>query len=411
MAALENLTGPAPSGPQGRPSEKPEVKLPRVFLAYGEESYYQLRLVRAVRRLTVDPALEAFNYTFLEHEAAAWAAVQGAVLTLPMMADRRLVVVRDPAELMPARTAAGKREEDAARETESAEGPEAPEAAGSEAAVPGAAAPTQSAPAVRSTAAGEAAERWAALLGEVPAETRLVITLSWELPESSPLLKAAARLGDRVDVVRCLPATPKSAETWVMKMVAERGGVIDPEAAQALVLRAGSDLTVLENEVAKLLTYVGAPSGPDGREPARVIEPARVTVRDVLEVATPSAEASVFEMVDHLGNRRPYQAVTKLRRLLEQGEAPLGLFAMVVRQVRLVLLAREMLASGSPVRDIEKRMGLPTFVVRRYLAQARNFDTPRLVGMLKDLGRLDLDIKTGRRDPGEALELFLLRQG
>lgn len=403
-AALASLEG---FGTEGTPSRD---ELPRVFLIYGEEPYYQTRLVRALRRLTADPVFEAFNYTFLEHEGATAAAVRGAVLTLPMMADCRLVVARDPAELLAPRARRRRGGDQADEDSDEAEAP-----GGGPAAEAGTGSTAEAGtPAV---SPGEAAQRWGALLEDVPPQARLVLTLSWELPESSPLLKAASKLRPAADVIRCLPATPRSAETWVRKMTAELGGAIESDASQALVLRSGSNLAILEGEVRKLLAYVGVPAGapnapadaPPDASPAG--QPVRITTRDVHEVATPSAEASVFEMVDHVGNRRSYQAVAKLRRLVEQGEVPLGLMAMITRQVRLVFLAHEMLAAGAPVRDIEKRLGLPTWVVGNYLAQARNFDRPQLLRMMRSLGRMDLDVKTGRQDPTEALELFILQQG
>ncbi len=342
--------------------------------------------MRAIRRLVVEPVFEAFNYSFLEHEGAAASTVRSALLTLPMMAASRLVVVRDPAELQLSR--GGRRPRaDQPEEGEEEDSPAAGEA--------DAAGGPDSSPEPPPLSPSENVQRWAALLADVPPESRLVLTLGWELPETSPLLKAASKLTPPADIIRCFPATPKSAETWVRKMVSEQGGSIDAQASQALVLRSGSSLLILDQEIRKLLAYAGD----------------RITIAHVLEAATPSAEASVFEMVDHVGNRRPYQAVQKLRRLIEQGESPLGLMAMVTRQVRLVFITREMLAAGSSVRDVEKRLGLPTWVVANYLSQARNFDRPQLVAMMRSLGRMDLDVKTGRQDPAEALELFILRQG
>ncbi len=416
-AALASLEGTGAGALPG------SGELPRVFLIYGEEPYYQTRLVRAIRRLTLDQALEAFNYTFLEHEAATAAVVRSAVLTLPMMADCRLVVVRDPAELLPARPGRRRGGDQADEEPDDGEvsrgGPSPETGRVSVVEIPAPATDGTGSVSFADSAGtsetppaspGEIAQRWSALLEDVPPQSRLVLTLSWELPESSPLLRAAAKLKPAADVIRCLPAAPRSAETWVRKMVTEMGGAIDSDAAQALVMRSGSSLAILEGEVRKLLAYAAAPGTGPGTG-SGVGPVTRVTARDVHEVATPSAEASVFEMVDHLGNRRPYQAVSKMRRLVEQGEAPLGLMAMVTRQVRLVFLAREMLAIGAPVRDIEKRLGLPTFIVRNYLVQARNFDRPQLIRMMRSLGRMDLDVKTGRQDPVEALELFILQQG
>lgn len=381
-AALADLEKTAPAALQAN-----------VFLIYGDETYYHHRLVRAIRRHTLTPDLEAFNYTFLEHEGATPGAVRGAALTPPMMADHRLVVVRDPADLTGGRRGAS-------RDAERAEPTGDAGAPGEEGGPGDAEGPPEEQlddGETKGASASEAPRQWATLLEEIPAETRLVLSLGRDLSPSSPLLKSAAGLKPAADVIRCFAATARSAESWVRRMTAEAGGRIDPDASQALVTRSGTSLLILEKEIEKLLTYAG--------------EPARITVDHVLAAATPSAEASVFELVDHIGSRRAYEAVAKLRRLMEQGELPLRLMAMVVRQVRLIFITREMLAGGAKVREVEERLKLPTWVVQGYLTQARNFDRAQLTSMMRDLARIDLDVKTGRQEPSAALELFILRQG
>jgi len=380
-----------------RPDSEP---LARVYLIYGTESYYHSRLVRAIKARTVEPSTEAFNYAFFEHQGATPGAVRGAALTPPMMAACRLVVVRDPEDIVQSRGDGSRGEnrgdEDAGRAAAEADGERF---TGS----PGGAGEDSDTRADSGTPLppGQRLEPWMALLEEIPAGTRLVMTLSVDLPATSALIKAAAKLKPPADVIRCLEATPKTAEVWVRRIAAELGGVMDHAASQALVMRSGTSLAVLEQEIKKLLSYVAGPGDGDPDRP-------RVTTEDVIAAATPSAEASVFEMVDHIGSRRSHAAVMSLRRLVEQGEPPLRLLAMVTRQVRLVLLTREMLAEGAPVRDIEARLRLPTWVVRNYLAQARSYGREQLVDMMRALARIDLDVKTGRQDPATALELFIL---
>ncbi len=374
--------------------------LRHLYLIFGEETYTQGRLLALIRRLALDPSTEAWNYTFADQEAATLANVRAAVLTPPVMSARRLVVARNPAELAasPKEPGPGAGDGDEGGEAEAGVAPraDAPVAPRADAPDSGPAeTPRRAAAEAQRPGPAEAAKNWAALLPQVPPETCLVLALGWDLAPTNALLRAATELEPQAAVIRCLPATAKSAEVWVRNITEAHGGTISREAAQALVLRSGTDLSILEREIEKLIVYVG------GRE---------IEAADVAEAATPSAEASVFELVDHLGSRRPYQAVTKLRRLLEQGEPPLRLMAMVTRQVRLIFITKELLDSGGSVKTIEDRLKLPTWVVRGYLAQARNHSRKELSAMMRSLSRLDLDVKTGRQDAATGLELFILAQ-
>jgi len=291
-------------------------RLANVFIIHGTETYYHQRLIRAVRRHVVDPVMEAFNFTSFENEGATLDAVRGAVLTPPVMAGRRLVVVRDPVDLATggSRTSAGRRDD------EDGSGESGDEDNDSGAGDDAAAGDDHGTGSTRPLTRAERTRRWASLFEEVGPDCHLLLALSRDLPGSNRLLKVAGKLDPPADIIRCFPATAKSAEVWVRKLAEALGASIDSGASQALVMRSGDDLTVLEREVEKLLAYVG--------------DKERITIDDVMAVATASAEANVFELVDLIGNRRAYPAVLKLRRLLEQGEPALRLMAMVVRQVR-----------------------------------------------------------------------------
>ena len=89
------------------------------------------------------------------------------------------------------------------------------------------------------------------------------------------------------------------------------------------------NLREIANELEKLVCYVG---------PRPVI-----TGADVLAICSVSRQAVIWELTDALGARRLPQAIAALERLLDGGEAALGIAAMLVNQVRLMLLARDLL--------------------------------------------------------------------
>ena len=84
------------------------------------------------------------------------------------------------------------------------------------------------------------------------------------------------------------------------------------------------------------------------------------------------------------------------------------LFALIVRQFRLLTMTRDHLdRGGSPQRDaVAKAVGAPPFVARRLAAQARRFNAAQLDAIMKRLQRYDQDMKTGRIEPRLALDLL-----
>lgn len=183
-------------------------------------------------------------------------------------------------------------------------------------------------------------------------------------------------------------------ERWLASHASALQGRIEPEAAAMLREYTGEDTLVADQEMRKLLAYV------DGQ---RAIE------RPDVERLTPfRANSDIFALVESLGIGDGRQAMQQLRRLLDE-EDPRYVFSMVVRQFRLLLLAREALDHG---RSPDQVLGtaphrLPRFVSDRVGRQALRFTGPGLAEIYHELFQLDLASKTGRADLEVGLETLV----
>ena len=117
-------------------------------------------------------------------------------------------------------------------------------------------------------------------------------------------------------------------------------------------------------------------------------------------------------LVDALGNRDGKQAVNMLQRLLEQQDAK-SIFPMVVRQFRLLLVARDVLDRGGSDQDVVNALSPEPFRVNRYIAehnitrQARQFSLPTLEFVYHRLLELDAAMKTGQIEDELALDTLV----
>lgn len=66
-----------------------------LYVLYGQESYLTEQYARLLARRTVEPDFEAFNLHRFDGQAVSMEQLEDAVETLPMMADRKCVLVRD----------------------------------------------------------------------------------------------------------------------------------------------------------------------------------------------------------------------------------------------------------------------------------------------------------------------------
>lgn len=239
---------------------------------------------------------------------------------------------------------------------------------------------------------GDEARAIAELLSEVPPTTWLIFDEGHVLPKKHPVLSAAAALG--AEVMSCgLPDT-RDLPQWIRQRARHHGGKIDARAAALLAQNIGVNLLQLDQEIQKLLLYVG--------------EDALITAEDV-NVMVPYIQSAdvVFQMVDALGQRDARLAASHLHRLLDVGEHPLGIFGMVVRQFRLLVQVRWMSDRRQTQPQIVSRLKLHPYVVSKVYAQAARFSEAQLREAYRLLYRNDVAVKRGEMPAEVALDLLV----
>ena len=171
---------------------------------------------------------------------------------------------------------------------------------------------------------------------------------------------------------------------WLQERARSLGGTIDPPAAQLLAERLGEDPLLADQELRKLLDLA------DGAGP--------VSTRDVGRLTPDYGEADVFAVVDQLGAGTGW--VGQLEQLLADHD-PTYVFAMIVRQIRLLVKARAALDAGEdPVAAVRagERRPPPEFAAKKVSSQARGFSLPALKSIHRRLTQLDRAVKRGEAE-------------
>ena len=229
-------------------------------------------------------------------------------------------------------------------------------------------------------------------LPRLPDTTRLVFVEGKPLPARHPILQLIEREAwgyvKRFDAPKA-----RTLPRWIEKRVRKHGGEIEPRAAAHLAAVVDDDLRLLDQEIVKLVTYTNAE---------------RAIVREDVDAVVPYAQAAiVFDLVDALGRRDGRTAAQTLHRLLDAGEHPLGLLAMIVRQFRLLIQVNEQKAERATPRDIAQALNLHPFPARKLYNQATHFTAAQLETVYRHLLDTDVAIKSGEIDPEAALDLLV----
>jgi len=243
-----------------------------------------------------------------------------------------------------------------------------------------------------SKAKGKAAQELVAVLPDVSPTTHLIFDESKTLPKRHAIFTKAKDAGVRVQHFGLPDA--RALPSWVQRRAQSYGARIEGRAAGLLAQNIGGNLRLLDQEIRKLLLYVG-----DRKEIA--VEDVRVMVPYVQ-----SADV-IFQMVDAVGQRDGRRALSYLHRLLDVGEHPLGIFGMVVRQFRMLIQIRWLIDRHHTQQQIASRLKLHPYVVKKVYAQADRFTPAQLRQAYRLLAEMDLAIKHGEIPADMALDLLM----
>lgn len=194
--------------------------------------------------------------------------------------------------------------------------------------------------------------------------------------------------------VECLSPFENKLQPWIRRFAAEEGREISGDAVSHLVECVGRDLHGLHSEVKKAAIYIG--------------DRKRIEAADVEAVTTDVKVHTIWTLIDAVGEKRSDRALYLLRKLLVGGQNPVGVAALIARQLRMIWQAREALDRGKSPREVCD--GLRIFGVRqaRFLSSTSMFTAEELAHDMALILRADLDLKSSRVDRDVILDRLVL---
>ncbi|TAL19638.1 DNA polymerase III subunit delta [Patescibacteria group bacterium] len=239
-------------------------------------------------------------------------------------------------------------------------------------------------------------EALAVIFPSIPETTVLVLwdELSSETAKKIALLKKFPHSPNSTHHVFD-PLTGPSLTKWVKDEVKRRQGKIEARAVQHLVEHVGADLWRLHGEIEKLLAYSSG---------------AEIRSQDVEALTEGEAEENIFAILDAISAKNFSAASRLIRAQVAGGLEEQLLLSMLLRQVRILLMARSYLSQSPRAgkEEVARELGLHPFVAQKTIQAAKNFSPALLVRLVDSLFNAERGIKTGRFSPSLAVEQILV---
>lgn len=318
-----------------------------LYFITGAEAFLREEFLAALKQRLVPPEAESMNYHVFEPGKTQLADALALATSPPFFAARRLVVLLHPPFLGGGRTRSD----------------------------------------------GEAADADSAAFLRYIANPLPSTCLAVIHPEPDMRRKLTKELAKRAAVVECSPLSPADAVQWVEQRGARLYKPLQPDAALALVERAGTDLRTLDTELQKLQLYAAEPE---------------ITLADVEAVVVGSAEVEVYKLTDAVIKKQSETALRYLQAVLRQVDHPLQLLSALANQYRLLLAIHSLSRQRVSPDEGARRLKIHPYRYKVLSQEVRRFPRAELHQAFSHLLEADLAMKSGQ-DPRLVLEALVMR--
>ena len=183
---------------------------------------------------------------------------------------------------------------------------------------------------------------------------------------------------------------------WIIERQKKYNLHISNDGINKLVELLGSNYRYIDNELQKLSNY-----NPDGN----------INISDIEIMVSGIKEDSIFALIDSIMVKDNFRASQLLDNLIEQGNSFFNIINMIARQVRLILITKDLLKLKVDNSDIKRQIQISSdYAFNKIITQSKESDEIRLKNSLRLLLDIDVDIKSGNKSEKEYIKklIFLL---
>jgi len=168
---------------------------------------------------------------------------------------------------------------------------------------------------------------------------------------------------------------------------------INVDALELLVASVGNRLIDLVNELEKIILFTG--------------EEGRITREGVSRVVGKYRVENLFSFLDELGGKNTTRLITRMNTLIESGEEPIFVQAMLIRRVIQLLQTKLRDRDNSPGAK-KAPFGTSPYFASQLGQQARRFEVPELEIYLGNLRWADVKMKSSSISSRSLLETSIV---
>lgn len=233
------------------------------------------------------------------------------------------------------------------------------------------------------------------LLAESSSDSLLVITsLNLKTKDSLAVL---AKDDDAFYGIGCYDDRDDDISQFASQFMAKNGFRVEPSAFQVLCSRLSNDRKISQNELDKLITYMGNNKN--------------IGINDVLTVISDTAASSQEDLCYFVALGQTEKAVSSFNRLIFEGENPVTLIRTVSYHFMKLLDCAVKMEKGETADKVVYNLRPPLIFFRKnaFLSQLKVWNKSRILSALNFLYQTERECKTTDFPAEQAASFALMR--
>lgn len=219
-----------------------------------------------------------------------------------------------------------------------------------------------------------------------------IIFVESEVDKRNRLYKAVKDKGNAVEFATQDEATLRK---WIALKSSKENLSISGSAVSLFLQKTGTDMSNISTELEKLFSYCLGKS--------------EITANDIEAVTTTSLSNHIFDMITAVSLKNQAEAMRLYYELIALREAPMKILILIAKQFNTLLQIKDLKNRGYDKSGIAKKIGKPSFIADKLIAQASSFSYHTLRQALTDCVEYEEQIKTGRITDRLSIELIITK--
>lgn len=313
----------------------------KVYLFYGLEKFLIEFLVKETKKKFVREGFETMDYSYIDGEKTDLNTIINANETLPIMSEKKVVIVED-FTLLTKKNKVNEIEED----------------------------------------------RLIEYIKDSNSLSILIFIINEEKIDGRR--RVFKEFKNYANIIELNRLSESELVLWIKKQVKNSNRTIKETTIRKIIENTGyfekdseTDLLYLQNEIKKLIDYT------DINE--------EITEKNIEEVVTKSLQSNIFHLIDNIAEKNLTKSIHYLENMLASDEAVIYILNMLFYRFKMIYLTKLYMNKGYTQDIIMNKIGVRhSFLMKKFVHSSKKFSVKNLEDIIIKCSDLDLDIKLGK---------------